>query len=106
MAALLNHATVAIKDDATIGLYKENRAWMEAVTQYDRFHAPGEGYTTSDNPNVGVSFYESKDGSSMAVLANLTTETVTVNYTCNGKFAKQSGTVTLKPLEMQAITKK
>ncbi len=105
MAALLNHATVAIKDDATIGLYKENRAWMEAVTQYDRFHAPGEGYTTSDNPNVGVSFYESKDGSSMAVVANLTTENVTVNYTCNGKFAKQSGTLTLKPLEMKAIRK-
>ena len=106
MAALLNHATVAIKDDATIGLYKENRAWMEAVTQYDRFHAPGEGYTTSDNPNVGVSFYESRDGSSMAILANLTNETVTVKYDCNGKFAKQSGTVTMKPLEMKAITKK
>ena len=105
MAALLNHATVAIKDDATIRLYKENRAWMEAVTQYDRFHAPGEGYTTSDNPNVGVSFYESKDGSSMAVVANLTTETVTVKYDCNGKFAKQGGTVTLKPLEMKAIRK-
>ena len=106
MAALLNHATVAIKDDATIGLYKENRAWMEAVTQYDRFHAPGEGYTSADNPNVGVSFYESRDGSSMAVVANLTTETVTVSYTCNGKFAKQGGTLTLKPLEMQAIRKK
>ena len=105
MAALLNHATVAIKDDATIGLYKENRAWMEAVTQYDRFHAPGEGYTTSDNPNVGVSFYESRDGSNMAILANLTTETVTVKYDCNGKFAKQGGTVTLKPLEMKAIRK-
>ena len=105
MAALLNHATVAIKDDATIGLYKENRAWMEAVTQYDRFHAPGEGYTTADNPNVGVSFYESRDGSSMAVVGNLSMETVTVKYDCNGKFAKQGGTLTLKPLEMQAIRK-
>ena len=105
MAALLNHATVAIKDDATIGLYKENRAWMEAVTQYDRFHAPGEGYTSADNPNVGVSFYESRDGSSMAIVGNLSMETVTVKYDCNGKFAKQGGTLTLKPLEMKAIRK-
>ncbi len=105
MAALLHHASVAIKDDATIGLYKENREWMEAVTQYERHHAPGEGYTSADNPNVGVSFYESRDGSSMAVLANLSTEIVTVKYACDGKYAKQGGTVTLKPLEMKAIRK-
>ena len=41
----------------------------------------------------------------MAVVANLSMETVTVKYDCNGKFAKQGGTVTLKPLEMQAIRK-
>ncbi len=105
MAALLHHATVAIKDDATIGVYKENRYWMDAVTQYERHHAPGEGYTSADNPNVGVSFYESRDGSSMAVLANLSTEIVTVKYACDGKYAKQGGTVTLKPLEMKAIRK-
>ncbi|MBO7741987.1 MAG: hypothetical protein J6S21_05480, partial [Victivallales bacterium] len=98
MCALLHHATISDTSEPILELYRENRYWMDTVVNYNRHHAPGEGWTLTDNEEVGFAYYEDGNGGRLHVFANLSDREVTVNWETprDGR----TGTITLPPMKI------
>jgi hypothetical protein len=79
-------------------VYEQNRYWMDTVTRYRRHHAPGEGWTRTDDERVGFAYYEQEDGKRLAIFANFAETPLTVRWSTprDGR----SGEITVPPLEI------
>lgn len=100
MCALLNHAVIwnyAAKDP---NFYRQ--AWIRTLDQYTRHAAPGTGKCSASSPDVGCSLYWN-DTKVLLILANLSDQSVTTQWSYTLTDRSGSGNITLQPMEMKAI---
>ena len=102
LAALLHHATLCTCDLAVLDFYKKHEKLLQSLCKYNRHSAPGEGITCTGSRQVGMSLYW-KNKKALALLANLSNQEQTGDWSVkiNGKTI--CGTATIPPLELQPI---
>ena len=116
LAALLHHATLCVgygePSRHALDFYRAHRADLDALADYERHAAPGEGVaSTGGSRDVGMSVYWTASRAT-GLLANLTTEPRTARWTVDlgdgRKFAGETEVPALDfvlvPLEKRSST--
>ena len=108
LAALLHHATLCVGYDKpsrhALDFYRARRADLDALADFERHAAPGEGVTsTGGSRDVGMSAYWTPDRAT-GLLANLTAEPHTARWSVDlGDGRKFKGETEVPPLDFVLV---
>ena len=102
LAALLHHATLCTEYPVVLDFYKSNEKLLNSLSKYNRHSAPGEGITYTGSRKVGMSLYW-KNKKALALLANLSDQEQTGDWSINLNGKTICGTATVPPLDLLPI---